>query len=101
MKEKAEFYLKYDVPILYVKNHLLLAEIDEEIQRAINQYPMFNSLHEGYAVLLEEVDELWDLVKIKQKYRYDSKANIHRECIQIAAMACRIIIDCEKNDYGK
>lgn len=80
----------------------LLNEIADEIYKAINMYPSFNSMHEGYAVLLEEVDELWDRVRIKQgPRRKDVKELIHHECIQIAAMALRMIIDCEKDDYEK
>jgi len=85
MKDKPEFY-----PIL-------LLEVDNEIEDAINKFSKFNSLHEGYAVLLEEVDELWDHVKMNQKRRIGK--DIHKECIQIAAMALRIIIDCENNNY--
>lgn len=87
MKEKPEFY-----PIL-------LAEVDTEIENAERNYLPFHNLHEGYAVLLEEVDELWNHVKCKQFKR--NKSKIHNECIQVAAMACRIIINLEKNSYMK
>jgi hypothetical protein len=50
---------------------------------------------------LEEVDELWDHVKQKQTVREYRKDLIHKECIQIAAMALRIIIDCGENGYSK
>jgi hypothetical protein len=30
-----------------------------ELSNACKHWPAFNSAHEGYAVLLEEVDELW------------------------------------------
>ncbi len=36
-----------------------------EVGRARDKYPPFNSAHEGYAVLYEEVDKLWDHVKVK------------------------------------
>ena len=77
----------------------LLHEIDVEFEKAINKFPKFNSLHEGYAILLEEVDELWQHVKMNQKFR--TKDKIHKECVQIAAMACRIIMDLEDYDYQK
>lgn len=73
----------------------VLLDVEEELQRAIQSNGTFNSVHEGYAVLLEEVDELWDEVKKKTKLR-DVK-NMERECIQIAAMAVRFIWDCVKN----
>ena len=49
------------------------------------------SLHEAYAIILEEVDELWDEVKKKSSNR-DPKA-VRSELIQIAAMAVRAIYD--------
>ena len=78
---------------------LLLTEVDIEIEFAVSKFPPFHSMHEGYGVLLEEVDELWDWVKTKNEFRIKSK--VHKECIQIAAMALRMIIDCEKDDYKK
>lgn len=47
------------------------------------------SLHEGYAVLLEEVDEFWDEVKAKNP----DKKRLLAELVQIAAMAQRCAED--------
>lgn len=44
-------------------------EVYHECNDAIRNWPPFNSAHEGFAVLKEEVDELWDQVKINQKKR--------------------------------
>lgn len=49
------------------------------------------SLHEGYAILAEEVDELWDLVRQRAKHR--SSAAVLEELVQVAAMAQRIAED--------
>jgi len=49
------------------------------------------SLHEAYAVILEEVDELWDEVKKKRQNR--SQGKILGELIQIAAMCQRAAED--------
>jgi hypothetical protein len=46
-----------------------LNEIAEECIKAMQRFPAFHTAHEGYAVLLEEVDELWEHVKIKQGLR--------------------------------
>jgi NTP pyrophosphatase (non-canonical NTP hydrolase) len=62
-----------------------------EFNRASSIYPAFNSAHEGYAVLLEEVEELWDEVKKSPKKRDLSK--IREEAVQVAAMALRFLHD--------
>lgn len=38
-------------------------DVIEEYYRSINLYGVFHSPHEGYAILLEEVNELWDEIK--------------------------------------
>lgn len=62
-----------------------------EVLSARCAYPPFNTAHEGYAVLLEEVDELWTEVKVKQGKR-DVEA-LRKEAIQVAAMAVRFVLD--------
>jgi hypothetical protein len=57
-----------------------LASIPEKYRRP------FNSTHEGFAVLKEEVDELWDEVK-----KNGSKERLRAEAVQVAAMAVRFI----------
>lgn len=69
----------------------LFDAIDQELVVAMENYPDFNTAHEGYAVLLEEVDELWDLVKVKQKHH--DHEHMQKEAIQIAAMAIRFALD--------
>lgn len=64
------------------------------------KWPKFNSAHEGFAVLKEEVDELWDHVKTNQKRR-DIEA-MRKECIQVAAMAIRFALEiCNETDGRK
>ena len=63
----------------------------EELNDARQKYPEFNSAHEGYAVLKEEVDELWD--EIKKKPRERDWDLIRDEATQVAAMAIRLIED--------
>jgi hypothetical protein len=55
------------------------------------KYPPLKSAHEGYAVLLEEVEELWAHVKTNQKRR--DLAEMRKEAIQAAAMALRFVSD--------
>ena len=67
----------------------VLDEVRDEVMRAVVKFPTFNSHHEGYAVLLEEVDELWDEVKA------NNHARARAEAVQVAAMAVRFITDLE------
>ena len=66
-------------------------QVAQELKRAREKNKPFNSFHEGYAVLLEEVDELWDEVKKKASKR--SKESMQEEVIQIAAMCQRFYED--------
>jgi hypothetical protein len=49
------------------------------------------SAHEGWAVLREEVDELWDEVKKKPSAR--NSTAMYSELVQVAAMAQRMAED--------
>jgi NTP pyrophosphatase (non-canonical NTP hydrolase) len=70
----------------------VLSDVYNEIARAQAKHPTeMRSLHEAYAILLEEVDEFWDEVK-KQTGERDS-AKLRSELIQIAAMAVRTVVD--------
>lgn len=70
----------------------LADEAAEELVRAAMKHGSFNSAHEGYAVLLEEVDELWEEVK-KGGSQPRSVEKMRTEAVQIAAMALRFIND--------
>lgn len=67
----------------------VLLDIRGEVLRAMSKHPPLNSPHEGYAVILEELDELWDEVKPNQ----GRSVNAQVEAVQVAAMAARYIID--------
>ncbi len=73
-----------------------------ELDAARAKHPPQKSLHEGYAVLLEEVDEFWAEVKKKSSER--SASRLLEELIQVAAMAVRTAEDvvlgvgCDKRD---
>ncbi|MCC6271291.1 MAG: hypothetical protein IT190_08435, partial [Microbacteriaceae bacterium] len=56
-----------------------------------------HSLHEAYAVLLEELDEVWDHVKLKQPER--DPAAVRKELVQLAAMAARAVVDLGGKDF--
>lgn len=67
-------------------------EILIELRRAKTLFPAkFVNQHEAYAVILEEVDELWDEIKKNQK-NYDLDAQ-RKEAKQAAAMLIRLLVE--------
>lgn len=56
-------------------------------QGALERFGAMHSAHEGYAVIKEEVDELWDEVKANAMGPAISEAR------QVAAMGVRFILD--------
>lgn len=77
-------------PVILPKiGNTLAEEIDDEIARAERHGKQFSSLHEAYAVILEEVDEIWDLTRLKKRGREPGK--VRQELIQLAAMAIKAI----------
>lgn len=70
-----------------------------ELERARNLYPAFHSGHEGFAVIQEEVDELWADVKAGKGLRQSAQCGA--EAVQIAAMALRFLTDlCDVDDVA-
>lgn len=78
-----------------MKLNLFLADLRTEYNKAkTNHKRDFNSPHEGYGVILEEMDELWEEVKRNPSKMSDPqklfwKKSMYEEAIQIAAMAMR------------
>ncbi len=65
--------------------------VSEELKRARHMHGPVNSIHEGYAVILEELDEVWDEVKKKTKER--NLQELYKELIQVSAMAQKMAED--------
>ena len=63
----------------------------EELVRAEGKHHRFHSGHEGYAVLREELDELWDAVKASKSYTHYADGPVIAEAVQVAAMALRFL----------
>lgn len=63
--------------------------ISSEYDRATSRYPKFNSPHEGYAVILEELDELKAVVWKS----HNTPVELRAEAKQVAAMALRFMVD--------
>lgn len=62
---------------------------EQEYIRSNTLYPMFHSTHEGYAVIKEEVDELWDEIK-KEKSVFPNYLQ-RAEVVQIMAMCIKFM----------
>jgi hypothetical protein len=77
-------------------NHLesILEALRAEFIRATTKFGSYNSSHEGYAVILEELDELWDEIKPNRGY---SEAAME-EALQVAVTAIRYIYDLSGRD---
>jgi hypothetical protein len=76
----------------------VLGTIREELVKAVSKFGAFNSAHEGYAVILEEVDELWDEIKAN---KVDGATDRQRgEALQIAAMGARFLLDIKPEAPG-
>jgi vacuolar-type H+-ATPase catalytic subunit A/Vma1 len=77
-----------------------------EIEAARAKHNPINSAHEGYSVILEELDEFWEEVRKKRSLR--DKKKMVSELVQIAAMAQRTAEDvcmrdgcaaCDRGDF--
>ena len=75
---------------------LFCTDVANELYRAREKHEPINSLHEGYAVLLEELDELWEHVRRKNTDHAGNR-DAYRELVQIAAMAQRVAEDVVQN----
>jgi len=69
----------------------------KEFNDASASHSAFHSAHEGYAVILEELEELWEEVMKKAGQR--STREMAGEAKQVAAMAMRFMVDmCLEDD---
>ena len=64
--------------------------IETEFAEATEEFGPFVDNHQGYAIILEELDELWDEIKKK----HPSNEALKAEAKQVAAMALRFLVDC-------
>lgn len=77
----------------------LLEDVQLEVDRAGIHGERFASLHEAYAVILEELDEVWDITR--QKRRERDHDELRKEFVQLAAMAVKALQSMENFTGGK
>jgi hypothetical protein len=73
--------------------------ISVETLQAMEMWEPFQSAHEGYAVILEELDELKEHVWKNQTKR--DIVEMKNEAIQVAAMCLRFVYDVCNDDTGR
>lgn len=65
----------------------MLQSIEKEYVRARQMHNPMRGPHEGWAVIYEEMDEMWDEIKANQ-------INLARkECLQVAAMCLAFLLE--------
>jgi len=87
-----------DVPIddaLFDRIENGLNQLRTELRKAMSKHAPMHSPHEGHSVIREELDELWDLVKIDCARTIEGR----KEALQVAAMGLRFALDlCDAPD---
>lgn len=68
---------------------IVLNMVADELSRALIIHGSMTSPHEGYAVILEELDELWTETMANRGH----SERAMKEAIQIAAMGLRYVMD--------
>ena len=68
----------------------VIREIGEQLEKARDKHaPPMHGPHEGYALILEELDDLWELVSAQKHDPIEMK----KEALHVAAMAARFVLD--------
>lgn len=67
--------------------------VGDEVLRAQDKFAPFNSPHEAWAVIKEELDELWEHCKANNGRSHEARM----EAKQIAAMAVRYMLDLKES----
>ncbi len=80
-----------------LRDEKMIDDIRDELDRACARFPTFTSLHQGWAIIHEETEELWEEVR-RWKGTTVGRLKLRRECIQIAAMAIRFTEDLLEED---
>jgi hypothetical protein len=90
---------QFDIELQRENLKTVLNDVKELVEKTDDRFGPYNSAHEGYAVLLEELDELWDIVKTKQQNRDLNK--MYREALDVASCAIRFARDLCNEERGR
>lgn len=89
---------------LSIDVHLIVCEVEDEVHRALDlhRFRMIN-YHEAHSVILEELEEFWDEVKVNPRKLSESaklarRQNIRKELRQCAAMCIRALYELKDVD---
>lgn len=74
-----------------LKLQKILQQVEAEFRRKTAKNDALHSCHEGWALIYEEVDELWEEVRKKKKLH--DPTLMENECKQIATLAVRFMHD--------
>ncbi len=88
-----------DGPQMWFREHLKSEPINDvltELTESERKHGSIHSRHEGYAIILEEVDEYWEEAKTKEP----DTDKLYKELIQVAAMALRTIKGTLHHNYA-
>ena len=72
---------------------VVLQAVSMELTRATDKFGPFRSPHEGFAIILEEVEEL------KYEVFHGSREKAMAEAVQVGAMAVRFVLDLDDGYY--
>jgi len=72
-----------------MNNKKAITLVNMELEEAQEKFMSFHNYHEGYAVIKEELDELWEEIKNKNQ----SIEKLKKEAKQVGAMAVRFLVD--------
>jgi hypothetical protein len=82
----------YNLQRMGVRTLMFQEMVRREIEGARGKHAPIHSLHEGYAVILEELDEVKQEIWKRAEHR--SPTLTLKELVQVAAMAQRVAEDC-------
>jgi uncharacterized protein YhaN len=71
-------------------------DLRNEIKKAESKFAEYHSAHEGYAIIAEKLDELWDEVR-KHDHNH---LRMYKEAIQVAYTSIRFCKMIKKNYKG-